>query len=176
MVMRKRWIALLGLMAVFVVACDGDDPELSTESTIVSGPTATQPSEEGATTTQPGDDGDATSSPTTLVGESVSQFEVVHEIPSDDGVIQHIVIPNGAYTDVDLENFVIDLIEANEDLYGAQIFDDAAAAEAFLVPEDERTEDQDALLERHHFVTLSQRARIAFHGPFADFPGGAIGS
>lgn len=172
--MRSRWIALFAVLALFVVACDGDDAELSTDSTILTGPSGTDPASEASTTTTGGSDG--TSPPTTLAGEAVSGYEVVEEIENDNGVEQHIVIPNGAYTDVDLENFVIDLIEANPDLYGAEVFDDAAAATAFLVAEAERSEDEAALLERHHFVTLTGRDRIDFHGPFAEFPGGAIGS
>jgi hypothetical protein len=172
--MRNRWIVVLAVFAFVVVACDGDDPELSTDSTIVTGPTNTQPATDGTTTTTPG--GDGTSPPSTLVGEQVSEFEVVNEIENDNGVAQHIVIPNGAYTDVDLENFVIDLIEENPDLHGAQIFDDAAAAEAFLVPRAERTDAEKELLERHWFVTLTGRARIDFRGPFSEFSGGAIGS
>lgn len=172
--MRTRWITILAVLALFVVACDGDDAELSTDSTIITGPSGTDPATEGSTTTTPGSDG--SSPPTTLTGEAVSAYEVVEEIENDNGVEQHIVIPNGAYTDVDLENFVIDLIEQNPDLYGAEIFDDGGAAEAFSVPEAERTEEQTALLERHHFVTLTGRDRIDFHGPFAEFPGGAIGS
>ena len=169
---------MVGLLALFLVGCDGDDAELSTDSTIVTGSsgtqvTGTQPPSDGASTTQPGGGG---GSGTTLVGESVASFEVVHETANDNGVTQHIVIPNGAYTDVDLENFAIDLIEANPDLFGAQIFDDVAAAEAFRVPEDQRTDEDRELLARHWFVTMSGRSRIAFHGPFAEFPGGAIGS
>jgi hypothetical protein len=172
--MRYRWLAVLAVLALFIVACDGDDPELSTDSTIVTGPTNTQPATGGTTTTTPG--GDGTSPPTSLTGEQVSEYEVVNEIENDNGVERHIVIPNGAYTDVDLENFVIDLIEEQPDLHGAQIFDDAAAAEAYLVPEADRTEEEQQLLDRHWFVTLTGRARLDFRGPFAEFPGGAIGS
>jgi hypothetical protein len=172
--MRRRWIAVVAALALLVVACDGDDPELSTESTIVTGSTTTPATSDGSTTTTP--EGEGTSPPTTLAGEQVSEFQVVTEIENDNGVEQHIVIPNGAYTDVDLENFVIDLIEENPDLHGAQIFDDAAAAEAFLVPRADRTEAEQDLLKRHWFVTLSGRARIDFRGPFSEFTGGAIGS
>ncbi len=172
--MRTRWIALLAVLALFVVACDGDDAELSTDSTILTGSGGTDPATEATTTTAGGSD--EASTPTTPTGEAVSGYEVVEEIENDNGVEQHIVIPNGAYTDVDLENFVIDLVEANPDLYGAEVFDDAAAATAFLVAEAERSEEGVALLERHHFVTLTGRDRIDFHGPFAEFPGGAIGS
>lgn len=172
--MRIRFLTLIALLALVGAACDGDDPQLSTDSTIVTGGGDTTVPDGTSTTTEPGNDG--TSPPTTLVGETVSDFEIVNEIPNDDGVERHIVIPDGAYTDVDLENFVIDLIEQFPDLFGAEIFDDATAAEAFLVPEDERTDEESALLERHHFVTLTGRARIDFRGPFSEFPGGAIGS
>jgi len=173
--MRIRSIALVAVLALLGVACDGDDPELSTESTIVTEATnTTTPPSDGSTTTTP--DGDQGASPTTLVGENVSGHEVANEVENDDGIERHVVIPNGAYTDVDLENFVIDLLEEYPDLHNAEIFDDAAAAEAFQVPEADRTEEQTELLERHHFVTLTGRDRIDFRGPFAEFPGGAIGS
>lgn len=171
--MRIRFLTLIALLALLGAACDGDEPELSTDSTIVAGDTDTTALAGPSTTAGPGD---GTSPPTTLVGEVVTDYEIVEEIPNDDGVERHIVIPDGAYTDVDLENFVIDLIEQYPDLFGAEIFDDTAAAEAFLVPEEERSEEEVALLERHHFVTLTGRARIDFRGPFAEFPGGAIGS
>jgi len=172
--MRTRWIAIFAVFALVIVACDGDDAELSTDSTILTGPSATDPASGATSTTTGGSDG--TSPPTTLSGEAVTSYEVVAEIPNDNGVAQHIAIAEGAYTDVDLENFVFDLIEQNPNLYGAEIFDSAAAAEAFVVPEADRTEEQTALLERHHFVTLTGRDRIDYRGPFSEFPGGAIGS
>lgn len=161
----------LGLVAV---GCSDDDPELSTDSTIITGgtnapATTTSTTEEGGATSE-------TSPPTTLVGEAVAQFDVVARFPNENGEERYYVIPNGAYTDVDLENFVIDLIEADPELYGAEIFDDPAAAEAYQTEPSERTDEQLALLERHHFVTLVGRDSIVFVGPFSEFAGGAIGS
>ena len=170
--MGKRVPGLLIALAVVGAACTADDAELSTSSTIVTGgtnaPTTTS-------TTLGGDDGQ-TSSSSTLVGQSVAEFDVVARFPNDRGEQQFIVIPDGAYTDVDLENFVIDLIEANEDLFGAEIFDDPDAAAAFALEPADRSEEQTALIEEHHLVTLVGRERIEFRGPFSDFPGGAIGS
>lgn len=174
--MRIRWIALSALIALVGVACSGDDAELTTESTVITGATDQPSNDATTTTTGSDDDGDPASPSTTLVGEAVSEYEVVHEIPNENGVAQHIVIPDGAYTDVDLQNFVFDLLEANPDLYGVEVFRDEAAAEAFLTPEAERTEEETELLEQHHFVTVTGRARIDFRGPFSEFPGGAIGS
>lgn len=177
--MRTRWIAVLAVMAMFVVACDGDDPELSTDSTIITGPTGT-----GATGTEPpegtgttaGNGGGGGSPATTLAGQQVSDYNVVNEIPNDNGVEMHIVIPSGAYTDVDLENFVFTLLEENPDLFGAEIFDQRSAADAFLIPRNQRTEQERTRLQRHWFVSVTGRQRLDFRGPFAGFPGGAIGS
>lgn len=176
--MRIRWIAFFSLLLLLVVvACDGDDAELTTDSTIITGATGTQASADSTTTTAGSKNGNEGTSPsTTLVGQAVTEYEVVHEIPNENGVARHIVIPNGAYTDVDLQNFVFDLLEGNPDLYGIEVFDDAAAAEAFLTPKADRTEEEKELLERHHFVSVTGRARIDYRGPFSEFPGGAIGS
>lgn len=178
--MRNRWIVLFALVSLVVVACDGEDADLTTDSTILTSPTETQaPDDDGSTTTTTtaGSNGEDTGSPsTTLVGERVTDYEVAREVPNENGVSQLIVIPNGAYTDVDLENFVFDLLEGNTDLYGIEIFDDEAAVEAFLTPEADRTEEDQELLDRHHFVSVTGRERIDYRGPFSEFPGGAIGS
>jgi hypothetical protein len=169
--MRFRWITLISVLALALTACSGDDPELSTESTIVTGGTDAADPEATTTTAATGP-----APSTTLVGQAVTGFTVVAEIPNENGVTQYIVIPEGAYTDVDLENFVIDLIEANPDLYGAEIFGSPEGAQAFVVPAAERTDEQNATIESDWYVTLTGRARIDYHGPFAEFPGAAIGS
>lgn len=170
--MKTRSTVAVALLVLVVSACDSGDAELSTGSTIITGGSnAPAPS---TTTTIPGDDGPGAS--TTLAGQTVAAFDVVQEIPNENGVTRHYVIPDGAYTDVDLENFVIDRIESEPDLYGAEIFDDTAAAAAFLVVAADRTPEQVQSLEDHHLVTLVGRDSIEFRGPFAEFPGGAIGS
>ncbi len=171
--MKTRSTLVVALLVLAVAACDSGDAELSTGSTIITGGSnAPAPS---TTTTLPDDDGSSTGS-TTLSGETVTEFEVVQRIPNENGEERHYVIPDGAYTDVDLENFVIDLLESDPDLYGAEVFDDAGAATAFLVVAADRTPEQVQSLEDHHLVTLVGRDSIEFRGPFAEFPGGAIGS
>lgn len=165
------FILALGLVAV---GCSDDDPELSSDSTIITGGTnAPAPS---TTVESDGEGTSGTSPPTTLVGETVTEFDVVARFPNDNGEERYYVIAEGAYTDVDLENFVIDLIEADDELYGAEIFNNAAAAEAYQVDSADRTDEQVVLIEQHHYVTLVGRDRIEFNGPFAEFTGGAIGS
>ena len=164
---------MIGAAVLVLAACDSGETDLSTESTIITGGSNATPttSTSEATGTTSG-----VSSPTTLVGQTVADFTVVARFGNDNGEERWYVIPNAAYTDVDLENFVVDLIESDPQLYGAEIFDDEAAVEAYQVDADSRTEEQNALIERHHFVTLIGRDRIEFKGPFAEFSGGAIGS
>lgn len=160
----RTLLALLAALAVVAAACDSDEAALSTTTSIITG-TTEAPERDTTTTTEATDP--LTS--TTLVGETVSGQEVVARISTDDGEVLHIVIPSGAYTDVDLVNFLGDLKEADPDLWGVEVFDDADAAEAFTTPEDERTEEEQESLDDHHFVTLTDGDRVIFRGPFAEF-------
>lgn len=171
--MRARHIIFAAALLLAVAACSDDDAALSTTSTLITGGGGTSAPEETTTTSDASGNG---GTPTTLVGEAVSGFTVVDEIANDDGFEKRIVIPQGAYTDVDLQNFVLELLESDPDLYGAEIFDSEEAAAAFAVEEADRTPEQTELLERHHFVTVIGRDSIEFRGPFSEFPGGAIGS
>jgi ABC-type glycerol-3-phosphate transport system substrate-binding protein len=160
----RTLLALLAALAVVAAACDGDETALSTTTSVLTD-TTEAPERDTTTTT----DGTDTTTSTTLVGETVSGHEVVARISTDNGEVLHIVIPEGAYTDVDLVNFIGDLKEADPDLWGAEVFDDPAAAEAFAVPDDERTEEEQQALDDHHFVTLTNGDRVIFQGPFSEF-------
>jgi hypothetical protein len=113
---------------------------------------------------------------TILRGETVASYDVAVRIATDNGEILYIVVPPGAYTDVDLENFLGDLLEGNPDLWGAEVFDDEDAVQAFVIPEDQRTEEQQELLDDHHFVSLIGGDTMKFQGPFAEFGEFIIGS
>lgn len=172
--MRTPLIAMFAFLALVLLACSDDDPELTTDSTIITGGTNAPAT---TTTTEGSDDGEGDGSPSTsLVGQTVTDFEVVARFPNDNGEERYYVIPEGAYTDVDLTQFVIELLETDSELYGAEIFDSLQAADAYQVEEADRTDEQNAYIETDHFVTLVGRDRIEFHGPFAEFPDSAIGS
>lgn len=164
-------MSLVPLLALTVLgaACDGEEAALTTTSSLV-----TDPGEEGSPTTSVVASGDETS--TTLVGESVGTYEIVAREPVTDGEIVYIVIGPGAYTDVDLENFLGDLYERGIATYGAEIFDDAAAADAYLKAEADRTAEEVALIEQHHFASLVGGTIIRFQGPFTDFGEFVLGS
>lgn len=159
----RTLLALLVVMTVVVAACDSGETALSTTTSVITG--TTEAPDTGATSTTEG----TSATSTTLVGETVASHEVVARISTDNGEVLHIVIPSGAYTDVDLVNFIGDLKEADPELWGAEIFDDAGAAEAFNLSEDERTADQEQSLTDHHFLTLTNGDRVIFRGPFSEF-------
>lgn len=169
--MKRHRILVLGVALVLALtACNNsDEAELTTTSTIV-----------GQTTT-PGGDTSSSSSPTessstTLAGQPVTSSEIVSRESSDDGETLYILIPPGAYTDVDLENFVGDLVENDENVQNAEIFDDEAALTAFLLDPDEQTAADLVLIDEHHLVSLIDRSTIRFQGPFAEYGEYSIGS
>jgi hypothetical protein len=165
-----RFGALLVVSALLLVGCDGETADLTTTSSLVSGPS---PSVE-ATTTSVAPNGETTTTP--LVGESVAGHEIVARESDTAGETLYIVIPPGAYTDVDIENFVHDLVESGTVTFGAQIFDDPAAVDAFRKPEADRTEEETALIDQHHFVTVSNGTTVQYQGPFAGSGEFVIGS
>jgi hypothetical protein len=168
----RTLILLLVAFAMLVAACEGEQAELSTTSSLITGTTETP----GQVATTSEAEVEVTTTTTILRGETVASFEIAVRISTDNGEILYVVIPAGAYTDVDLENFVGDLLEANPGLWGAEVFDDEAAVQAFVIPEDQRTEEQQDLLDENHFVSLIGGDTMKFQGPFAEFGEFVIGS
>lgn len=167
-------IPLTVTVALAVAACDsGEGADLSTTSSLVTGTTETPDAATTTTTTTAGEGQEAVT-PTTLRGETVASWDVAARISSDNGEILYIVIPEGAYTDVDLENFIGDLID--DGVWGAEVFDDEDAIQAFVIPEEQRTDEQAQILDEHHFVSLIGGDTIKFRGPFAEFGEYVIGS
>ena len=154
-----RVLAGLVVMALFLSACDSEEAELTTTSTLVT--EAPAPADSTTTTVVPSE---ATTS--TTVGSSVASFDVVAREAGDAGDIVYIIIPQAAYTDVDMENFVGDLLEDGIATWGAEIFDDIVALEAYQKDESDRTEEEVELIDQHHFVSLVNGDTIRFQGPF----------
>jgi len=155
-----------------LAACDGDATELTTTSSLVSSPSSIAVS---PTTTA--DPASAESTTTSLVGQAVGEnYEIVARESDTVGETLYLVIDPGAYTDVDIENFILDLYEGDVATFGAEIFDDQAAVDAYRKPEAERTEAETALVEQHHFASLVNGTTIQFRGPLQASGELAIGS
>jgi hypothetical protein len=171
--MRNRALVPLALaLALLAAACNNEEAELATTSSLITGTSEAAETADTTTTTTGG--GDATT--TALRGETVATWEVRARISSDNGETLYILIPPGAYTDVDLEGFVGDLKESDPQLFGAEVFDDETAMQAFLIPEDQRTEVQQQAVADHHLVSLVGGNTIVFRGPFEEFGEQVIGS
>ena len=165
--------ALSGLLLLAVAACDGDDTtDLSTTSSLIAASPTTAGSAQPTTTVTPDGEG----ATTTLVGQSVSGYEVVGRVSDTAGETLFIAIPPGAYTDVDLENFVVGLVEDGTITFGAEVFDDTGAVDAYRKPEAERTEGETQLIDDHHFASVQNGTTFVFRGPFADSGEFVIGS
>lgn len=171
--MNIRALAPLALVLVLLTAaCNNGRAELSTTSSLITGTTEAAADEETTTSTVAA----ATTVTTAIQGETVSTYEVVARTSADDQETLYIVIPPGAYTDIDLEQFVGDLKESDPQLFGAEVFDDPEAARALFIPEAQRTEAQQQLLDEHHLISLVGGDTIRFQGPFEQFGEHIIGS
>jgi hypothetical protein len=160
------------LLVVLAACDDGETTDLSTTSSLIS--SATTGDSAASTTTMPPNGSTMVS--TTLVGETVSGYEVVARVSDPAGETLFVVIPPAAYTDVDIENFAVGLVDNGTVTYGAEIFSDTAAVDAFRKPEAERTEEETQLIEQHHFASIQNAGVVVFRGPFADSPDIIIGS
>lgn len=173
---RVGSLALVLVVGLAVTACDGGEAELSTTSSSLVTGTTEAPADE-TTTTVLGGSGDDSVTSTTLRGQIVESYEVTARISSDNGEILYIVVPDSdAYTDVDMEGFIGDLLESDPDLWGAEVFKSNEGAEAFVIAEDERTEEQNQVMAEDHLVSLVGGDTIKFRGPLSDAGEILIGS
>lgn len=164
-----KFLILTSLVGLVLTACDSEgEVELTTSSSII---TSTTPPDVEAT-----DDGNEGGTTTTLAGQAVSSHEIVLRESTDDGEILYVLISPGDYTDIDLENFVGNLVENDEDVSSMEVFDDADALDAYLLDDSEQTAADLVLINEHHLVTLVDRNRIIFRGPYEEMGEIVIGS
>jgi hypothetical protein len=163
-------VTVFVLLAVSLAACDDGETALSSTSSVIAGPSTTA----GNTTTSVA--GGDTGATTTLVGETVGSYEVVARESDTAGETLYIVVPPGAYTDVDIENFMFELVDSGTATFGAEVFDDAAAVDAYRKPEAERTEEETESIATHHLASLENGTTIVFRGPFESSGEMVIGS
>lgn len=168
--MRRSIVVATVALALVAAACSRSaEPELSaTTSSVVAPPTV-------PTTTVPqASEGEGTT--TTTAGEPVESFEVAVREATADGEVLYVVVPPGSYTDLDLEDFVLEMVESNPGLYELYVVDDPDAVDALRTPPDERTPEQQTLLEGHHLVSLVEGKLVRFQGPFAEMGEFVLGS
>ncbi len=167
---RTRIVLATFAVALVAAACSRSaEPELSATTSSLVGAAVTS-----TTTTVAASEGDDTT--TTTSGQQVESFEVAVRESTDDGEILYVVVPPGSYTDLDLEDFIVEMVESNPGLYELHVVDDPDAVVALRTPADERTDEQQSLLEAHHLVSLVEGKLVRFQGPFAEMGEFVLGS
>jgi hypothetical protein len=171
----RRSTMLILTAALVLGACDrGAEPELTTTTTTTTVPTPTTSPSPDTTeaTVEPGEPTTTTVPP----ANEVESYEIQVATSSDEGRVLWVTIPAEDYTDRDLENFVVALVDEEEDLFEVHVLDEVEAVDAARVPEADRTEEEQALVDDHYLVSITQGNVVTFHGPFESAGSFLIGS
>jgi len=189
MMAARRAVPLIAVVLA-LGACGGDDS--TSETTAV--PTGASPTtstaviemvESGADTSatvvsvaedavEPEGEGDSQEEgPDTTLPPAIPLYEVIHRLIVDDRTTLVILVEPGAYTTVQLENLVYDVV----DTYSpntAIVVDDRAAAD--LAIKDDLTAEEQSTLDARTFLRIENGVDVTFHGPYADAGGMTVGS
>lgn len=163
--MRRTTPTIMLIAILALAACDrGAEPELTvTTSTSLASAAPTATTVAGvATTTTTADD----ASTTTLASMPVEDYDIQVATSGDEGQVLWVTIPAEDYTDRDLEDFVVGVVEDVGDIWEFHVLDDTAAVDAARVSEGDRTEEEQAMVDEHYLVSVTEGNVITFHGPF----------
>lgn len=188
-----RWAVLAIAVVLVLGACGGDDstsettsapaeasPTTSTSVTemveAAADPSGTEApvaedAAEGAV--EPEGEGEAQEGSDTTLPPAIPPYEVIHRLIVDDRTTLVILVEPGAYTTVQLENLVYDIV----DTYSpntAIVVDDRAAAD--LAIKDDLSPEEQSTLDDRTFLRIENGVDVTFHGPYADAGGMTVGS
>ncbi len=170
----KRATVLALIVAFGALGCTGDDDTVDLTTTTTRA--ATTASTTMGTSTSLADAEEPVST-TTIPGEPVTEFDAVVTNAAEGGDRLWVLIPPGNYRPVDLENFVLDFLEAREEpLLELHVYDDRPALEAGRVDAADRTAAEQALVDGHYLISVTEGTRVEFQGPYAGQAGFTYGS
>ena len=179
---RLHVIVVLGLLVLSASACSRGQDE-SANTTVVSTTTASDqggvPVEGSSTsavvtTSSPSSDGGEPSvATTTAVVIGIPTYEIVSAVAGDRGDALVVVIDTGAYSNVELENLVFDIVDRFAPAV-VLVVDSQEAADLALL--ELLTDEEETILARHTLISIENGVEVTFLGPYADFPRLTIGS
>jgi hypothetical protein len=172
----RRTILLTLVAVTALAACDrAAETDLTTTTTsTTSGPVAEEPTPE---TTAAAPETTVASGPeTTAAGTPVGDYTIEVAASEGDGEVLWVSIAAEDYTDRDLEDFVARVRDERENLVGLYVVDDPAAVDAVRVAEEARTEEEQALVDAHYLVSLTEGNVVTFRGPFESAGSFVLGS
>lgn len=172
-----RPMLLIVVLALVSAACNrGSEPELTTTTTTVA-------TEDSSTTAPPTPTTEAaptttaeTAPPATAPVKEIEDYEIQIATSVDEGEVLWVTIPAEDYTDRDLENFVVTLFDEEEELWELHVLDDVEAVAAARVAADDRTPQEQELVDAHYLISLTDGNVITFRGPFESAGSFLIGS
>ena len=182
--------AVLAIAVVLVLgACGGDDSTSATtsaptEASPTTSTTVTEMTETSADTSGPEvsvaeganvpeAEEDVQEGSDTTLPPAIPPYEVIHRLIVDDRTTLVLLVEPGAYSTVQLENLVYDVV----DTYSpntAIVVDDRNAADLAIM--DELTTEEQAVLDARTFLRIENGVEVTFHGPYADAGGMTVGS
>jgi len=115
----------------------------------------------------------AVTTSTTQVVAGMPTYQVADRIEEAAGDRLVVVVEPGAYTEVELQNLVFDIVDRFQPVAAVVVDDPAAVA---LVSADDLSDADREFLERHTFLTISDGIEVRFSGPYADVADLTIGS
>ncbi len=165
-----RGVTAAALAVIVLAACSDDEPAASTAVTNTSlAPVTTVAA--APDTTRPR--GGANRSTSTSIREPIEiSYDIRHREPSDSGDRLVVLIEPGDYTEIDLSNLVLDIIEANEPVAQLDVVDSQQALRAVIRNPENLTPQQ----TRHYVLRLENGNRVVFLGPYSDLGSFIIGS
>ena len=178
---RLHVFVVLGLFVLSAGACSrGQDESANTTVVPTTAPDQGAVAAEGSstsavvTTSSPSSDGgESNVATTTAVVIGIPSYEVVSAVAGDRGDALVVVIDTGAYSNVELENMVFDIVDRFAPAT-VLVVDSQEAADLALL--ESLTDEEEKNLARHTLISIENGVEVTFLGPYADFPRLTIGS
>lgn len=158
----SRFGAVAGL-AVLLAACSQGEV-VEPPPTTASAPTTVA---EVTTTIAP-----AAAPTSTVEPRTLPSYEVVERISGTEGDTLVVLLPEGDYDDLDVENLMAHLV----DEFGPVAMHVVDVSEAVPLVLDEGTSADDPVLADHYLARLENGNRVVFMGPLSEFGWYLIGS
>ena len=172
----RRTVPILLALALVVAACNRGEDETATttgptlaESASTSRVTTTSSASSAASTVP----ADTTVATTTAVVVGLPSYEVVEATSGSSGDALVVVVEPGAYSNVELENLVYDIVDRFAPASAVVVDQTEAVALLALAELDDAQRD---FLAAHTLLEITDGVEVTFLGPYADIPRLTVGS
>ena len=175
---RFRQVLLVGLAAVLIASCSGDEEPAEDPLTSTSAAPITTLAESDTATAQQSTTTTTTTTTTTEAPElGFPEYSIISREAGDNGDIVVVLLDTDSYeslSDLDVLNVMSDLVEQFAPVFEAHIVETQAAADALFV--EEPTEDELTALANGYVARLEEGFRIVYAGPLEDSGVAILGS